>query len=138
MNSIYITFFSIFSLFVVAKMAEAVTDGMRSLSLDESYLIVVAIDFGTTYSGYAFSFKSKPNDIKMNKNWGAELSCESYKAPTCVMTNPDGSFHSFGYNAENNYNQLDPEEDEIGGPTGYNLYRNFKMLLHSQVSEYFH
>ena len=118
-------------------MAQSLMDDMKRLSLDEGYIIAAAIDFGTTFSGYAFSFKSKPNEINMNKNWGDEVGCESYKAPTCVMTNPDGSFHSFSYEAENVYSQLDPEEDEIGGPTGYNLYRNFKMLLHNQVSTYF-
>ena len=37
------------------------------------YVMVAAIDFGTTFSGYAFSFKSNPEDIKMNKNWGTAL-----------------------------------------------------------------
>ena len=116
-------------------MAQKLSSGIDELSLDESYLIVAAIDFGTTFSGYAFSFKSSKDDIKMNKNWGAVVGCESYQAPTCVMTNPDGSFHSFGYTAEHEYSQLDPDEDEIGGPTGYNLYRHFKMLLHGQVNQ---
>lgn len=31
------------------------------------YLVVVAIDFGTTYSGYAFSFKANPVDVKTNQ-----------------------------------------------------------------------
>lgn len=30
-------------------------------------LIVLAIDFGTTYSGYAFSFKSDPTRIHTNQ-----------------------------------------------------------------------
>ena len=111
--------------------------GMKSFSLDEDYILVAAIDFGTTFSGYAFSFKHKPNIMHMNKNWGAVIGCDSYKAPTCVMTNPDGSFCSFGYEAESEHNQLESEKDEIGGPNGYNLYRNFKMLLHNQVSKLF-
>ena len=36
-----------------------------------NYLMVCAIDFGTTYSGYAFSFAASPEEIKMNKNWGS-------------------------------------------------------------------
>ena len=94
---------------------------------------MAAVDFGTTYSGYAFSFKSTPKDILMNKNWGSEVGCESYKAPTCVLTNPDGSFHSFGYKAEFEFSQLDPSKDNIGGKDGYNLYRQFKMMLHGKV-----
>ena len=48
-------------------------------SLNEQYLLVAAIDFGTTFSGYAFSFKSSPRKpdlhekIRTNKSWGAEL-----------------------------------------------------------------
>ena len=46
---------------------------------DDPYLLVAAIDFGTTFSGYAFSFKSTEEHrdlhekIRTNKSWGAEL-----------------------------------------------------------------
>ena len=105
----------------------------RERHTSDSFLLVAAVDFGTTYSAYAFSVKSKPKDILMNKNWGSELGCQSYKAPTCVMTNPDGSFHSFGYTAEFSYSELDPSKHKIGGEDGYNLYRQFKMILHQKV-----
>ena len=36
----------------------------------EDYVLVAAIDFGTTFSGYAYSYGNAINDIKMNKNWG--------------------------------------------------------------------
>ena len=100
---------------------------MESLKLDESYLLVSAIDFGETYSGYAFSFKESPNDIKMHKNWGSSIA--SSKTPTVVLTNPDGSFNSFGYEAEDEYLQHDPEE-------GYQIYRSFQMVLYKKVSAY--
>ena len=35
-----------------------------------NYTVVMAIDFGTTFSGYAFAFTAKPDEIRMNKNWG--------------------------------------------------------------------
>ena len=42
-------------------------------SLTSEHLIVVAIDFGTTYSGYAFSlgteFEKDPAKISSNKPW---------------------------------------------------------------------
>ncbi len=34
------------------------------------YQIVAAIDFGTTFSGYAYSFASNKSAIHVNKNWG--------------------------------------------------------------------
>lgn len=32
-------------------------------------IIVAALDFGTTYSGHAFSLKASPLDIKTNQAW---------------------------------------------------------------------
>ena len=115
-------------------MAE-ISENFKALSLDERYLLVAAVDLGTAYSGYAYSFKAKARDIYMNHNWGSDLGLMSYKAPTCVLTNPDGTFNSFGYDAEKTFSQLDPTEEgmRIGGPTGYNLFRQFKMLLHKKV-----
>ena len=67
---------------------------------EESYIILAAIDFGTTLSGYAFSFKSAQSDIKMNKNWGENLGFQSYKTPTSVLTDDKGNFIAFGFEAE--------------------------------------
>ena len=40
---------------------------------DGKYLLVAGLDFGTTYSGYAFSFVDDPEKIIANKNWGEDL-----------------------------------------------------------------
>ena len=113
-------------------MAEAVLPEIKNLSFPDPYVLVAAIDFGTTFSGYAFSFISNPSSILMNKNWSRD--CASYKVPTSVLTKPDGSFYKFGFEAEETYNELDADTDTIGGHHGYNLYRHFKMLLHDKVS----
>ena len=34
------------------------------------FQIVAAIDFGTTFSGYAYSFASSREAVHVNKNWG--------------------------------------------------------------------
>ena len=34
----------------------------------DDYIILAAIDFGTTYSGYAYTFKGE-SSIFMNSNW---------------------------------------------------------------------
>ena len=116
------------------NMAQAVTPGMKNLSLTDPYVLVAAIDFGTTFSGYAFSFVSNPDKILMNKNWAEMSAYASYKVPTSVLTKPDGSFYKFGFEAEMTYNELDPDKDPVGGCDGYNLYRHFKMVLHDKVS----
>ena len=43
--------------------------------------MVVGIDFGTTFSGYAFSFKGSETEIKLNKNWGDTLGFSVSCAP---------------------------------------------------------
>ena len=39
---------------------------------DGGYLLVAALDLGTTYSGYAFSFITDPENVICNNNWGEE------------------------------------------------------------------
>ena len=67
---------------------------------DDNYVMLAAIDFGTTFSGYAFSFKTSQSDIKMNKNWGENLGFQSYKTPTSVLLDDKGNFKAFGFEAE--------------------------------------
>ena len=93
----------------------------------ENYLVCIAIDFGTTFSGYAFSMRSNKNDIVMNKNWGADVGFRSYKTPTSILLRPDGSTHSFGFQAENEFTDLDEDERK----EGYLLFQRFKMELFS-------
>lgn len=96
-------------------------------------VMVAAIDFGTTYSGYGFSFKHKPNDVIVNKNWGEELGTSSYKTPTCVLIDRNKQFVSFGYKAEHDYSQFCAE----GKGEGYDLFRHFKMMLYKNKVSFF-
>ena len=89
-------------------------------------IMVASIDFGTTYSGYSYSFKDKPNDIIKNQNWGEELSTSSYKTPTSVLIDGSKQFVSFGYKAEHEYSQC----CAAGKGDDYHLFRHFKMLLY--------
>ncbi|GBN77285.1 hypothetical protein AVEN_81016-1 [Araneus ventricosus] len=41
----------------------------QSSSPQQNYFVVVAIDFGTTYSGYAFSFTQDSDNIHMMRKW---------------------------------------------------------------------
>ena len=93
-----------------------------------SELVVVAFDFGTTFSGYAFSFRDDPLKVQANNYWVAgSLRLMSLKTPTCVLLDPNDEFHSFGFAAENKYISL--AEDQKN--KGWKLFRQFKMLLHS-------
>lgn len=64
-------------------------------------LFVVAIDFGTTYSGYAFCSKNdylaNPPKVFANENWTAGGQGFSKKTPTCLLLTPEKEFCAFGY-----------------------------------------
>jgi len=95
----------------------------------ESCLLVAAIDFGTTFSGYAYSFKNDPMKIQTNAGWNAgSEKLMSFKTPTCVLLNPRKQFDSFGFEAENKFvNLTDDNEHE-----GWMLFQKFKMILHNK------
>ena len=87
-------------------------------------LIVAAIDFGTTYSGYAFSFQNSWSKVLTNNWQGGSLI--SHKAPTVLLLNREAEFVAFGYEAEDQYAHL----TENGTHEEYYLFQRFKMILH--------
>lgn len=90
------------------------------------HFVVVAIDFGTTYSGYAFSFVRDPENIHMMKKWeGGDPGVINQKTPTTLLLTPDKKFHSFGYSARDYYHDLDPQEAKK-----WLYFEKFKMTLH--------
>lgn len=118
-------------------MTEKNDAGLKSKS---SRLAVAAIDFGTTYSGYAFSWKYDWAIVHTNE-WHAG-SFMSSKAPTTLLLNPDKTFFAFGYEAENIYREnaekissdSDSESEEQKKPKlnckELYYFQRFKMLLH--------
>ncbi|XP_045203777.2 heat shock 70 kDa protein 12A-like [Mercenaria mercenaria] len=95
-------------------------------------LQVAAIDFGTTYSGYAFSFQGdfKEDPLKIiTNNWmvGATKAV-SLKTPSCILFDPDRNFHSFGFEAEDEYADLAADEKHYE----WFYFKRFKMLLYEQ------
>lgn len=95
-------------------------------------LIVAAIDFGTTYSGYAFAFKKDyTSDCQNIRIHGATFKGGlSLKAPTCVLFDEFGNFHSFGFDAENTYAELTAEDEHHE----WYYFRRFKMMLYNNPS----
>lgn len=91
-----------------------------------THFVVVAIDFGTTYSGYAFSFTRDPESIHMMRRWeGGDPGIVNQKTPTTLLLLPDGKFHSFGFAARDFYHDLDPQEAKK-----WLYFEKFKMTLH--------
>ncbi|XP_052688523.1 heat shock 70 kDa protein 12A-like [Crassostrea angulata] len=92
-------------------------------------LLVAAMDFGTAYSGYAFSFRSDyrldPLKIEVNHWTGNASQTMSPKAPSSVLLNPDKTFKSFGYTAEEEYSSL----VENGQHQEWYFFTKIKMRL---------
>lgn len=105
------------------KMGEQVTHGK---------LLVCAIDFGTTFSGYAFQLtadflKEPTKNIHTNQVWNAGVAAlMSLKTPTCLLLDKEKEFVAFGYEAETQYSEL--AFDDLHHD--YLFFRRFKMLLH--------
>ncbi|KAL3879976.1 hypothetical protein ACJMK2_032250, partial [Sinanodonta woodiana] len=89
-------------------------------------LVVAAIDFGTTFSGYAFSFKSEPNTV-LAFHWENG----SIKTPTVVLLDPTGKLDSFGKKAEQTYLRLARK----GTAKGWYYFEKFKMQLYIKTQQ---
>ena len=102
--------------------------GELLLSSGVAHIAVVAIDFGTTFSGFAFAFNNKEGEkrIHMNKEWGTDQGYSTLKTPTCLLLNADKSFNAFGYEAQDRYAELEEEAAQQ-----YYYFESFKMTLHN-------
>ena len=92
----------------------------------KKYIVVVAIDFGTAYSGYAFSFIRDPSSIHIMRRWeGGDPGVVNQKSPTILLLDANGKFHSFGYAARDYFHDLDPQEAKK-----WHYFDKFKMMLY--------
>ena len=115
--------------------------GTRTEELEikpERKLMVAAVDIGTTYSGYAFSFwydhinEANPDNIYLS-NWVSEDgNCRYAKTPTCLLLDPDGNLDSFGSAAMEKYSSLTDDNEHHD----WYFFWQFKMDLHQE--EVFH
>ncbi|MGH0127903.1 UNVERIFIED_CONTAM: hypothetical protein FKN15_032733 [Acipenser sinensis] len=107
--------------------SHSLKDSDQNVPAQQSYVVVVAIDFGTTSSGYAYSFTKEPECIHTMRRWeGGDPGVSNQKTPTTILLTPDGKFHSFGYAARDFYHDLDPSDSK------HWLYlEKFKMKLHT-------
>lgn len=113
---------------------------MATANTDESYksksgqAVVAAMDFGTTYSGYAYSlvheYEKDPTKVFAHTKWHAGAAqLISLKTPSILLLNPDKTFKSFGYDAETEYADLAAD----GAHADYYFFGRFKMLLYQST-----
>uniref|UniRef100_A0A8C6UUK4 Heat shock 70 kDa protein 12B n=1 Tax=Neogobius melanostomus TaxID=47308 RepID=A0A8C6UUK4_9GOBI len=60
---------------------------------------IIAIDFGTAYSGYAFCLSVNQQEVQHVKRWGRRASADTAKTPTCILFDENQEFMEFGYKA---------------------------------------
>ena len=86
------------------------------------------MDFGTSSSGYALSvYDEYRKDPLCIHSFGWPSKSDGYihhKTLSAVLLNPEGKFHSFGYDAEWNFTNLEAEEH-----SKWYYFQNFKMKL---------
>ncbi|XP_035689275.1 heat shock 70 kDa protein 12A-like [Branchiostoma floridae] len=94
------------------------------------YMAVVAIDFGTTFSGFAFSFNHREGErgILVNKAWGNDQGYQALKTPTCLLLDTEQQFHSFGFDAKEKYAQLEGADHN----RQFYFFDLFKMELYKE------
>ena len=95
---------------------------------------VVAIDFGTTYSGYIFSLSGDELNFYSPQCWnyGHGGAAASLKTPTSLLLNPDKTLHSFGFEAEDAFAGFVAADSHHQ----YYFFQRFKMELQSEVITY--
>ena len=86
------------------------------------YQVVAAIDFGTTYSGYAYSWKDKQDRFHTIKS----STKFSEKEPSVLLMDQSEELVAFGHEAELKYKDLCEEELQ----QNYFYFQHFKMNLH--------
>ena len=94
---------------------------------EEPVAVVVAIDFGTTYSGFAYSLAESQSDIVIHK-WNpisADKANTSLKTPTSLLLDRENNFMAFGYEAEDMYKEM----AEDGKHEDIRFFNHFKMQL---------
>lgn len=92
--------------------------------------VVVAIDIGTLFSGFAFSLSYEWRKV-YNRTW-TDGYRTSHKTPTCLLLKRDLSESFFGYEAENKFTELTPEDRLYS----YFYFQHFGSILHRDSVRY--
>ena len=109
------------------------------MAADHDYLLIAALDFGTTYSGCAFQMtsdydpKNPTLKILSPQAWNeGPARLMSMKTPTCLLLDRNKHIDSFGYMAEDKYAELCMDGDN----GDFYFFRRFKMALHETKVEW--
>ncbi|XP_052229533.1 heat shock 70 kDa protein 12B-like isoform X2 [Dreissena polymorpha] len=101
--------------------------------------LVVAIDVGSTHSGYACQWREdfiKKGNVEFNTKWG-EGAPQIHKTSTLLLLKYENdttklpSIVAFGHTAERQYANIQSDEDYEQEKHYYKLFKKFKMRLYT-------
>ncbi|CAC5391295.1 unnamed protein product [Mytilus coruscus] len=101
------------------------TISSKSLSINE-YLAVVAIDFGTANSGFAFSTKDRYKECPLNISL-MKIRKTTDPKTTSILLDEGTRFVEFGKKAQDKYAQIQTSDKK----DTYYYFENFKMMLYN-------
>ncbi|KAK3580158.1 hypothetical protein CHS0354_030273 [Potamilus streckersoni] len=94
--------------------------------------LVVAIDFGTYNSGYAYQYRTdyeNERSTTINFSRWQTPTMVTNKIPTCILLKSDGTVDSFGYEAQMRFANLEQEGEDY---VNWFFFSFFKMMLHQR------
>jgi len=92
--------------------------------------VIIAIDFGTTYSGFGYVFpNASENHVYVFQKWGRGQGISYSKTPTALLLTEKGELHKFGHAAVETYGKQAMSQKDSKKLL---YFEKFKLLLHSQ------
>ncbi|KAK3091538.1 hypothetical protein FSP39_020594 [Pinctada imbricata] len=117
--------------------------------MGDNCLFFGAIDFGTSFTGYALASRkdlTEENVKFITSNWSSPFgSVTEYQTTSAVLFDPHGDFKACGFKAEEWYAGLALEEEELSkiedaeerehrDHNNWFFFRHFKMMLYDQLT----
>ena len=99
---------------------------LQDMANPENIELVAGIDFGTTYSAYAYSYTYQQDKIFINAEWPSGV--QTCKEATAILFDENCKFIAFGEDAIDKYSDHTDREEE---KTWYFFHR-FKMSLYHE------
>jgi len=97
--------------------------------------VIIAIDFGTTYSGFGYVFpNASENHIYIFQDWGREQGISYSKTPTALLLKENGELLKFGHAAVEMYSKQAMSQEDCKKLL---YFEKFKLLLHSKEVRFF-
>ncbi|KAJ7330655.1 hypothetical protein OS493_022270 [Desmophyllum pertusum] len=92
--------------------------------------VIIAIDFGTTYSRFGYVFPNASEDhVYVFQKWGRGQGVSYSKTPTALLMTEDGKLHKFGHAAMEMYAKQAMSQKDCKKLL---YFDKFKLLLHSK------